>query len=132
MSKRKFRKIVKKASIQQMLDYLHQMKSDQNKVKHLKYNELKLADFSQPKMHFSIHIAYFLAKLQTSMVKEVKCNFKTMHNTLICQSCLKHEYTQEHLLSCEKLIGSNELLIYIPQYYEIWEGSFEEKIISLS
>ena len=62
------------------------------------------------------------------MVKEVKCNFKTMHNTLICQSCLKHECTQEHLLSCEKLIGSNELLTYIPKYFEIWEGSFEEKL----
>ena len=105
------------------------MKKDQEKVKHLKYEKLELADYLQSNQDFiPQEIQFFLAKLQTRMVREIKCNFRKMHTNLYCGVCEKEECTQEHLLSCKKLMGTNEILSYIPEYNEIWEGNLEEKL----
>ena len=45
MSKQKFKKIVKMATMKHALEYLHNMKSEQSKVKHLEYCELKMVDY---------------------------------------------------------------------------------------
>ena len=128
MSKIKFKKIVKEAVQKSALCYLHKMKSEQSKVKHLNFTHLNMADYLQPnELDFSNDVACFLAKLQTRMVK-VKCNFKNMHLDLICKTCMKSECTQEHLLYCEPLLGKNELVSYIPEYNEIWNGNIGEKL----
>ena len=35
---------------------------------------------------------------------------------VICSSCMLKECNQSHLLDCEALIGSNQLVTYIPNY----------------
>ena len=54
----------------------------------------------------------------------MKCNFKEQYlPNLICNSCKLAECNKAHLLQCSALIGSNELLIYIPEYEYIFDDS---------
>ena len=70
--------------------------------------------------YLNIKTASFIAKIQTYMIENIKCNFKKYYEpSLICNSCLLNECNQEHLLDCKKLIGSNELVTYIPTYIDI-------------
>ena len=111
------------------LAYLHKLKSEQSKVNWLIYDELKMADYLLPSnLEIGVDLAKFIAKLQTRMVKEVKHNFKNMHQNLICDSCNNGECKQEHLLMCKELMGKNEILTYIPDYKDIWNGDLEEKM----
>ena len=56
------------------------------------------------------------------MIENVKCNFKEQYlPNLICNSCKLKECNQMHLLECSALIGSNELLTYIPHYNDVFD-----------
>ena len=69
----------------------------------------------------TIEAAQFIAKVQSHMVETVRTNFKEKYNPdLICKSCHVSECNQSHLLYCSKLIGSNELVSYIPDYEDIF------------
>ena len=55
------------------------------------------------------------------MVETVKTNFLGAYKPdLVCKSCQISECNQPHLLYCAKLIGSNELVTYIPEYEDIF------------
>ena len=55
------------------------------------------------------------------MIETVKMNFKeTYKPDLVCKSCSLSECNQSHLLNCSKLIGSNQLVSYIPEYQDIF------------
>ena len=55
------------------------------------------------------------------MVETVKTNFPGAYKPdLVCTSCQISECNQPHLLYCDKLIGSNELVTYIPEYPDIF------------
>ena len=42
-------------------------------------------------------------------------------------SCKLYECNQAHLLNCSCLIGSNQLISYIPDYYEIFNDDDTEE-----
>ena len=87
------------------------------------YSELKMASYLCPNEEFmNVNTACFIAKTQTFMIENVKCNFKEKYRpNLICNSCMTSECNQEHLLYCKELIGSNELVSYIPDYIDIFD-----------
>ena len=63
----------------------------------------------------------FIAKVQSHMVKNMTINFPGKYKpNFICQSCKLTECNQSHLLYCSELIGSNELITYIPYYEDIF------------
>ena len=91
------------------------------------YN-LNLADYLQPsETELSIELAKFIVEIQTRMIREVKCNFPNEHASLICDLC-EEQCNQQHLLECKQLLGGNELLTYIPDYGDIFDGDLEEKL----
>ena len=62
------------------------------------------------------------------MVENIKSNFKQEYlPNLICNSCGKNECNQPHLLYCEALIGSNQLITYIPNYEDIFNDEDTEE-----
>ena len=62
------------------------------------------------------------------MVETVKTNFKEKYKpNFLCNLCKLHECNQSHLLYCEKLIGSNELVSYIPDYVDIYNDNEPEE-----
>ena len=78
--------------------------------------------FDLRKQIYPIETAKFIAKVQTHMVESVKTNFPSNHKPdLVCNSCRISECSQSHLLYCPELIGSNELVTYIPDYQDIFD-----------
>ena len=57
------------------------------------------------------------------MIENVKTNFKEKYKpNLNCNSCKQSECIQEHLLECKALLGSNEIMTYIPNYRDIFDN----------
>ena len=72
--------------------------------------------------------AKFIAKTQSHMIETVKTNYPGFYKpNLIYNACLTSECNQPHLLYCQKLIGSNELITYIPNYEDIFDDSNTEE-----
>ena len=96
----------------------------------MNYDDLKLAAFLCPNIEEDIPILVrkFIAKVYCHMVEHVKTNFREMYANIICDACNISECTQSHLLSCTALIGGNELVTYLPEYKDIFNGSIEEKV----
>ena len=77
---------------------------------------------------FCIKTASCIAKTQSYMIENVRCNYKEHYMpNLICNSCKLSECNQMHLLQCSALIGSNELLTYIPDYVDIFDDKKTEE-----
>ena len=86
------------------------------------YKKLKMSYFLCPNFEeIPIETAKFIAKVQSHMVENVKTNFPGKYEpNFLCQSCKLTECNQSHLLYCSALIGSNELITYIPYYEDIF------------
>ena len=55
------------------------------------------------------------------MVETVKMNFQgNFTPNLLCNLCKINECNQSNLLYCKELIGSNEIISYIPNYEDIF------------
>ena len=92
------------------------------------YTHLKMSNFLCPNEFSTIESAKFIAKIQSHMIETVKTNFKQEYlPNLICNSCGMNECNQSHLLYCEALIGSNELITYIPKYEDIFNDDNVEE-----
>ena len=92
------------------------------------HTELKMSSFLCPNEYLTIETAKFVAKVQCHMVETVKANFKQGNlNNLICNCCERSECNQSHLLYCEALIGSNQLITYIPNYEDIFNNNNVEE-----
>ena len=125
MPEAKWKEHIKKKSINSALMYLNSNQGSKSR----QYSELRMAPYLCPsKQYLNIKTASFIAKTQTHMIENIKCNFKKNYEpNLICNSCLISECTQEHLLECKKLIGSNELVSYIPNYIDIFDDDNPEE-----
>ena len=85
------------------------------------YTELKMSNFLCSHDNFSIDTVKFIAKAQCHMIENIKMNFQQDHKEdLICDSCRLKVCNQSHLLYCEALLGSNQLITYIPNYEDIF------------
>ena len=62
------------------------------------------------------------------MIETVKYNFQEYYRpNLFCNLCLLTECHQSHLLFCPKLVGSNQLITYIPFYEDIYDDNDPEE-----
>lgn len=109
---------VKEKSISYTINYLNSKVGSKSRT----YTELKMSKFlSSHNEDTPIETAQFIAKVQTHMIETVKINFKEAYKpNFVCKSCNLVECNQSHLLYCSKLIGSNSLVSYIPEYQDIF------------
>ena len=64
---------------------------------------------------FSVETAKFIAKIQTHTVETIKINVQGNYKpNFICNYLKLCECNQVHLLYCSSLIGTNQLISYIP------------------
>ena len=107
------------------LKYLNSIVGSKSK----KYQELKISYFlSAHSEYIPVETAKFIAKAQSHMIENIKTNFQGYYKpNLICDTCLISECNQSHLLNCQKLLGSNELVTYIPNYEDIFDDSNPEE-----
>ena len=71
-----------------------------------------------------IETAKSITKIQTHMVENIKMNFQGNYKpNFECNSCQISECNQSHLLYCKSLIGSNQLISYIPDYEDIFNDN---------
>ena len=120
MSEKSWKLLVKNKSIEIALENLNSNQGSKSQ----KSKSLEMAPYlTSNNEEFSLKTASFIAKLQTHMVENIKCNFKEQYKpNLTCNSCLISECNQKHLLECSALIGRNELLTYIPNYNDIFDN----------
>ena len=117
-----WKKLIKCKTTEKSLTYLNFNIASRSR----KYDSLEMSNYLTSKNEeFGIETEKFIAKLQTHVVKTVKTNFKEKYKpNFLCNLCKLHECNQSHLLYCEKLIGSNELVSYIQDYVD---SSFLQK-----
>ena len=81
-----------------------------------------------PNDYMSLNTSKFVAKTQCHMIETVKTNFKHEYEpNLLCNSCKVKECNQSHLLYCSSIIGSNQLVTYIPNYEDIFNDEDTEE-----
>ena len=51
-----------------------------------------------------------------------------MHTNIICGGCKIEESTTKHTLECTSLIGSNELVTYIPDIQDLYGDNEDEQV----
>ena len=89
-----------------------------------KYTKIEMAPYLCHNNEMPIETGKFVAKAQSHMIENIKTNFKQDNKQdQICNSCEKSECNQPHLLYCEALIGSNQLVTYIPNYKDIFDDN---------
>ena len=126
ISEADWKQLIKNKTVQISLEFLNSNQGSKSR----QYNELRMAPYLSPNNEYlSIKTASFMARIQTHMVENIKCNYKEKFKpNLTCNSCLISECNQQHLLYCTKLIGSNELVTYIPEYSDIFnDDNIEEQ-----
>ena len=94
-----------------------------------KYEQLKMSNYSiSQNEDMQIETAKFIAKAQSHMIETIKTNFPEYYKpNFICNICLISESNQPHLLHCKKLLGSNQLVTYIPNYEDIFDDDNPEE-----
>ena len=92
------------------------------------HNELEMQTYLSPNIcEMTVDDAKYIFLLRSRMV-DVKANYKGKYFDYLCTECGKEEETQQHVLECSKLIGKNEMLTYIPNYYDIFSEEVEEQL----
>ena len=71
-----------------------------------------------------------LLKLKATMFETIKINFQGQFKpNFVCISCNSGICDQSHLMYCTALIGSNQLITYIPNYKDISnDGDIKEQV----
>ena len=62
----------------------------------------------------------YIFQLRTKMCFRIKTHFRNMHTNVTCGGCKTQESTTKHTLECTSLLGSNELVTYIPDIVDLY------------
>ena len=129
MSKKKFKKFVKKKIKKAAFNYLLSEKEKKSKVKAIKYSKFKLQKYFTSNL-FSDNEVQTLNKTRSRNLN-VKSNFKTQYeNDLSCslENCTEIE-DQPHLLKCKPLISklNKKFNIKEVKYDDIFSNTKKQK-----
>ena len=132
MKKSLFKKIVKEAIQKKAFSYLLKKKEGRNsenaKGKKIIYEEFSIAEYLNPSdENLSIEDKKWLFKCRVEDI-EVKGNHRWKYQDITCLSCQEGVIeTQTHLLYCEKLLGQNENVTFIPDYKDLYSGDLKDQ-----
>ena len=120
------KQIVKEKKKKITLNYFNSQK--EGKTTSLDFLQVAMALYLLPNEDVTIQIAKFIDQIQCRIIREVKCNFRNYHkDNILCNTCKISKCTNSHLLNCQKLIGGNQLVTYIPNYEDIFINNTREQ-----
>ena len=104
-------------------------KSENSKGRNIHYTEHSMQNYlTETEIHLTLDEKKWLFKCRTDDI-DIKGNFQWKHETHSCISCkLKIFENNDHLLNCQKLIGNNEIISYIPSYLELFGNELDEQV----
>ena len=114
------------------LRYLFKKKEARNlphsKGKNLEYTELLMAEYlSSSDLDISIDGKKWIFKIRTEDIY-LPTNRRWMKEDLNCYNCINLEMNQSHLLNSKYLLGTCEIVTYVPDYNDIYNGTIEEML----
>ena len=127
--KETYKKLIKKKIFEKYFQYLLNKRNTRNG----KGMELFIEKFEIQKYLSSEDIEItnderkLIFQLRTRMNFKIKTHFRTMHDNVTCEGCHKEDSTTKHTLLCNELLGSNELVIYIPNVEDLYGGDEYEQ-----
>ena len=133
LSKDKFKEIVNehvlKFSYSQLIQKKQNRTSDNAKGRNIKYNCFDMQDYlKETECILSLDDKKWIFKCRTDDI-DLQGNFQWKYSSNLCiscdESCIEDN---EHLLTCKKLLGKNEIISYIPEYKELFENNLDEMI----
>ena len=129
ISKHSLKQMVNKKTDAKALQFLNSLKG--NKARQVTHTKLEIQKYLMPNI-MSNNQRKFLFQLRSRMLDH-KINFRGSHTNLKCDLCENHLDDQESLLSCEKLINPNLILINVPKYEDIFsdETDVQIRIVSI-
>ena len=125
-----FKKIVKKRIKEGSMSYLNNKRTSRNgKGIEMDYNELKMQDYlNTTDIDITNEERKVIFQLRNKMTFKIKTHFRNMYTSTICEGCKIELLTTRHALECSSLIGSNELVTYIPRYEDLYGKDEEEQV----
>ena len=131
MPKLKFKQLVREKVKNHAFEYLIGKKLSRQKIKHIVHNDLNMAGYlCDNDLELTVKERQFLFQCRTYDI-DVRANRTWKYDNIYCLSCNdneKEDETQEHILSCNTLIGRNDQLTYIPEYNELFSIYVEDQI----
>ena len=89
-----------------VLCYLNEIKLQHTKVMHIKHEQLELQSYFMPQNQINVQLTKFIFHAKTRMLK-VRHNFKNMFRDLSCPLGCGGDDTQEHILTCTKIVETS-------------------------
>ena len=113
---------LKLAVTDKALEYLREVQQKHSKSKNIQYSELKLQEYLRSHRSGTINEKARLFQIRSRML-QLKANFKTGQENIMCTLCEAEEESQTHLLSCKALssysvISSDSTPVYEDIYSE--------------
>ena len=101
-------------------EYLSEVQQKHSKSKNIQYSELKLQEYLRSHRSGTINEKARLFQIRSRML-QLKSNFKTGQENIMCTLCEAEEETQTHLLICP-VLSSNSVIsdCNIPVYEDIY------------
>ena len=132
MSKNKFSSLVRQrvnyTSFQYLLEKNKSRKFENAIGKDIEYSEVKMAEYlNSTETDMSIDEKKWLLKCRIENIDLIP-NRKWNNEDIMCKNCPNEVFTQKHLLYCSYLLGKNELLTYIPDYKDLFNGEMEDQV----
>ena len=130
LSLEKYKLIVKLGAInfafEKLINKKKSTKSENVKGKNIIYIQLRMADYlNSENVDVTIEEKKWIFQCRVEDI-EIKGNKRWKYDDISCKSCnSQQDETKMHILFCKNLMGSNELLTYIPDYQELFEGDLE-------
>ena len=88
---------------ERVLCYLNEIKLQHTKVMHIKHEQLELQSYFMPQNQINVQLTKFIFHAKTRMLK-VRHNYKNMFRDLSCPLGCGGDDTQEHILTCTKIV----------------------------
>ena len=122
MPKIKYKQMIKRKTTYFAILYLIEKKDRRNgKGKEIIYTGLEMQNYLKTEdMDITKNERKFMFQLRTRMCYKIKSHFRNMNEDCICEGCGRVESNTKHILECEKLIGKNGLVTYIPSYEDLF------------
>ena len=124
MSKLQLKRILKDRICLEALQYLKNQQLKQEKIKNIKYNELKMQDYlAEGDRNIMVSKTIYKARGMTLDVKEQK---KWKYDDILCEGCQEHIESGEEILRCDKL-GRN---MYQADYTWFYSEQLSKQIMA--
>ena len=125
-----FKNMVKNQIKYKSLKYLLNKRNQRNgKGMELSYENLRMQNYlCSEDIDISNEERKFIFQLRTKMCFSIKTHFRNMHLSVLCGGCKLQESTTKHTLECNNLIGSNELVTYLPNIEDLYGDDEDEQV----